>query len=92
MLEAAALLHYLKEKWLNKQLREIIYFSKKRNIFLLQKKIPNQTNIETTKAERNKEEDCSMLPEQDQPQMELIQYSLSFLALSAVIKNCYYIY
>lgn len=75
--------------------REIIYFSNKGNLFLLQKNAkPNKTEkIKKTKPkQKNKEEDYSMLPGQDQPQMELIQHSFSFLAFSAVIMNCYYKY
>lgn len=34
VLEMAAVFHNLKEKWLNKQLRKIIYFSNKSNLFL----------------------------------------------------------
>lgn len=78
MLGTASPLHF-KEKWLNKQLRKIIYFSNKSNLFLL----------------RETEQNYSMLPEKDQSQTELVrslalfgtQYCHRELLLQLLIKQ-----
>lgn len=113
MLEAAALLHYLKEKWLNSW--ELQFnFLKKHTFFLYEKNPkPNQNwnnkrqkqnqnenqnqnlKLKTQNPKpntKNKQKNYWMLPGKDQPQMELLQHSLSFLALSVVIMNYYYEY